>query len=130
MPEVAVRSPSFDPRLGRETVDLPNNKCNIYIASSGQEAFYLAAALNSEAAQRGLERFAAPTGITPVALQRLPIEQFDAAKPLHSRLAALGKTMTDLATDALMESPEALDARTEIDDVFRAIAAEALEHPT
>jgi hypothetical protein len=90
-PAAAVRTPRFDRKLGRTTIDLPNNKTNIIFTSTENEAWYLCGWVNSQQAQDALERTAAATGITPRALERLPIPRYDPSNSAHLALAAAAK---------------------------------------
>lgn len=90
-PAAAVCEPWHDKRLGRTTLPLPNNKSNIYYASNLDEAHFIAAFINSPAGQEALGRFAVDTGVTPAALQRLPMPRYDAREPSHRALANLGR---------------------------------------
>lgn len=98
-PVAAVREPANDPKLGRTTLPIPNNKSNIYYAASPDEAHYMAAFINSLPAQRSLARFAVSTGVTPAALARLPLPRFDAGNEDHRELARLGRAAAEAADD-------------------------------
>ena len=119
-PAAAVATQANDSRLGRDTLPYPNNKSNIYYTDSLAEAHFLAAFLNSQPAQAALARFAVSTGITPAALERLPLPQFNADDPDHGELARLGeRAHSVVGTDAL---PQIED---EIDDLVWRIAGAA-----
>lgn len=90
-PAAAVRLPEYEPSLDRTTLPIPNNKSNIFYTTVEDEAFYLAAFINSEPAQAALSRFAVSTGVTPAALGRLPMPSFDGTNPHHRALARLGR---------------------------------------
>ena len=90
-PAAAVSEPLLDTRIGRTTLPYPNNKSNIYYTPFADEGYYLAAAINSEPAQRGLGRFAVSTGVTPAALERLPIPRYSKTEAAHRDLARLGR---------------------------------------
>jgi len=119
VPAAAVCEPAMVPELGRVTVPLPNNKTNIIFTATADEAYYLAAWVNSTACGQGLARFAVSTGITPKALSRLPIPTFDSASADHQSLVALARDCTAAAVHA----PVSLDALTaEIDAIVRRLA--------
>jgi len=96
-PAAAVASPHVDPYLGRRTVSLPNNKTNVYFTRNEDEAYYLAGWVNSSPVQDALERFSAATGITPRALERLPVQRFDADDTNHVEVARLARVCTEKA---------------------------------
>jgi hypothetical protein len=117
-PMAAVEVPRVDRKLGRKTVVFPNNKCNIIFTHNLAEAHYLAGWTNSAVATTGLGRFAASTGITPVAMQRLPIPKFDVADRLHRTLAQMAQRCRD---ELLKDKPIDPIVR-EIDAVVELIA--------
>jgi hypothetical protein len=98
-PVAAVREPSDDPKIGRATLPIPNNKSNIYYTPSVDEAHFIAAFINSGPAQLALSRFAVSTGVTPAALGRLPLPRFDSDSESHRALAALGAEASGAAED-------------------------------
>ncbi len=127
-PVAAVQEPAFDSQLGRTTLSIPNNKSNIFYASSPEEAHYLAAFINSAPAQRALARFVVLTGVTPAALARLPIPRFSPDIETHVALARLGRDAADAARQ------EQVDRLAEIEDdidetVWRLSGAERAELP-
>lgn len=62
---------------------MPNNKTNIYYTANEDEAYYLAGWINSAPVQDALQRFGAATGITPRALERLPIPEYRSTDDDH-----------------------------------------------
>jgi N-6 DNA Methylase. len=123
-PAAAVRVPTYDAMLNRESLPYPNNKSNIYYASSEDEAHFLAAFVNSRPAQAALSRFAVSTGVTPGALARLPIPTFESTNGEHARLATLGRRAMSIVASLLLD-PMALDScEAEIDEVVWSLAGE------
>jgi hypothetical protein len=108
-PVAAVATPTYDPRLERTTLPIPNNKSNIYYAESSDEAHYMAAFINSGPAQGALSRFAVSTGVTPVALARLPLPRFNASNPEHRALADIGRRASEVAATADLEELEVIE---------------------
>jgi len=90
-PAAAVALPRYDAKLNRVTIPLPNNKLNIYFTETEDEAFYLAAWVNSSSVQDLLSRFAASTGITPRALQNIPIPKYEQTNLHHVEISECGR---------------------------------------
>jgi hypothetical protein len=121
-PAAAVRVPTYDARLNRESLPYPNNKSNIYYASSEDQAYFLAAFINSSPAQEALSRFAVSTGVTPAALARLPIPPFEQENVNHRRLAALGRLATHITADPAADPLAITQCEADIDDLVWAMA--------
>jgi len=120
-PAAAVAEPRANRALGRTTLPYPNNKSNVYYTRSLEEAHFIAAFVNSGPAQEALARFAVATGVTPVALERLPLPRFDADDTRHCALAGLGASAHEL-----VGLPAALaQTEAEIDELVWRIAAPA-----
>lgn len=88
-PPAAVSVPQWDPKLGRTTVCYANNKSNVHITNSTQEAHYIAGWMNSAPAQEAIGRLASSTTIGPTTLHRLPIAKFDPSDGSHSEIARI-----------------------------------------
>ena len=88
-PPSAVCSPSMDKKLGFKTVCYPNNKSNIYVAESTDEARYLVGWINATPSKLALSRLASSTTISPVMLNRLPIPKYDPNEPSHSKITRI-----------------------------------------
>ena len=125
-PAAAVRVPEHDGRLNRVTLPYPNNKSNIYYAASAEEAFFLAAFINSSPAQEALSRFAVSTGVTPQALSRLPIPTFDSVETKHTRLSDLGRLAIGAAADPTALPAAVADLEREINDLVWTISGAAV----
>lgn len=117
-PEAAVLEPKGFPKLGRMTVPLPNNKTNMLITNTADEAHYLCAWVNSTPAQDALARFAAATGITPKALRTIPIPRYSEASRMHIRLAELSRAAHAVQDDL---DPDLGSVLHEIDSLVREI---------
>jgi hypothetical protein len=119
-PAAAVSTPAPDRPTGRVTLPYPNNKSNIYYTASAEEAHYIAAFLNADCAQAALGRFAVSTGVTPAALERLPMPKFDAGDAAHEQLAKLGED-----AHAAVGDPQRLaDLERRIDELVWKLAGE------
>jgi hypothetical protein len=114
-PAAAVATAAYDERLNRTTLPLPNNKSNIYYTRSTEEAHFLAGFINSSPAQGALSRFAVSTGVTPVALERLPIPRFDQADRNHVRVAQLAQEASRIANDPTGDAEELAAVEKELD---------------
>ena len=88
-PPAAVCSPLMDEKLGFKTVCYPNNKSNIYVAESTDEARYLVGWINATPSRLALSRLASSTTISPVMLNRLPIPKYDPDKPSHREISRI-----------------------------------------
>lgn len=88
-PPAAVAKPQWDPKLGRTTTCYANNKSNVHITNSTQEAHYLAGWMNSLPAQEAIARLASSTTIGPTTLHRLPIAKFDLSDETHSEIGQI-----------------------------------------
>lgn len=88
-PPAAAVSPLNDSRTGLATVRYPNNKANVLVVDSAEEAHYVAAWVNSSLCQDALASFVSSTAIPPTALNRLPIPQFEPTDSGHSKLVQL-----------------------------------------
>jgi hypothetical protein len=100
-PAAAVTSPRLDAKLGRATIALPNNKVNVYFTDKEDEAWFIAGWLNSAPVQDSLERFSAATGVTPKALERIPIPTYDSTEEHHRDVVALARAC---AADASVDN--------------------------
>jgi hypothetical protein len=119
-PAAAVAFPQLDPLLGRRTVPLPNNKNNVYFTKSEDEALYLAGWINAAPVQDALQRFSAATGITPRALERIPIPGYDDSNPQHRETARLAAICVRAAADD--DRAALLNAWKHLDHVVARIA--------
>jgi hypothetical protein len=111
-PGAAVVVPSYDSRLDRTTLPVPNNKSNIYYSDSASEAHFLAAFINSTPAQEALSSFASSTGVTPAALSRLPIPRFRPGLASHAQLASLGERAAAVGPEELGAVESEIDRLT------------------
>ena len=98
-PPAAAVSPQWDVRTGLNTVPYPNNKSNVLVVDSADEAHYVAAWVNSSPCQDALARFVSSTAIPPTALNRLPLPQFDKANDDHIALARLSLRLSENEID-------------------------------
>jgi hypothetical protein len=125
-PVAAVREPLLDEKLGRKTLPIPNNKSNIFYASSSDEAYFLAALINSSPAQRALARFAVSTGVTPAAIARLPIPRFDPDIPSHFELANAGRSASEAAL-AGAQAEDLAEIEQHIDELVWSVAGSVVD---
>lgn len=95
-PPAAVRSPTFERRLGLVTTAYPNNKVNFIATTSEEEAHYLAAWVNAPACQNAIAGFVSSTTIPPVALERLPIPVFDRDDSDCLAISQLGRRCAEM----------------------------------
>lgn len=116
-PPAAAVSPRRDERTGFETVRYPNNKSNVLVVRSEDEAHYVTAWVNSSLCQGALASFVSSTSIPPAALNRLPIPEFDAANQDHRDLADLSSQLAKTPEDD--PSRRALEA--EVDFLVRTL---------
>ena len=90
-PPAAISAPRMDTKLGFPTVCYPNNKSNIYVTRSLDEARFLAGWVNSGSAAGAISRLASSTTISPVMLNRLPIPKFDPNNSTHMEISNLAE---------------------------------------
>ncbi|MCU1358094.1 MAG: hypothetical protein JWM89_3512 [Acidimicrobiales bacterium] len=88
-PPVGVSYPTYDPKLGFTTSAYPNNKSNVHVPTSEDEARYIEGWMNSEVATDAISRLASSTTIGPTTLHRLPIPRFDPAEPSHRAIVSI-----------------------------------------
>ena len=124
-PAAAVRTPRYDERLGRTTLPLPNNKSNIFYTETTDEAYFLAAIINSSPIQNALSRFAVSTGVTPAAMSRLPIPVFDGSDRRHAALAALSLQAAHLMETDDLAAGEVAQLESQMDELVWDVAGPA-----
>ncbi len=116
-PPAAAVSPRRDDRIGLTTVCYPNNKSNVLVVNSEEEAHYVAAWLNSSPCQDALASFVSSTAIPPAALNRLPIPEFDDTNPAHHDLADLSLRLAKTPED----DPGRHELEAEVDILVRTL---------
>src|SRR5208337_1520979 len=95
----AVVEPVDDPLLGLRPI-IPQETCVLIACSSGDEAHYLCALLNSSPVHDLVVSHSVAGGKgfgTPSILDYLPLRKFDPSNPRHVDLAALSRRLHALA---------------------------------
>ena len=104
----AVVEPVDDPLLGLRPI-IPQETCVLIACTSGDEAHYLCALLNSSLVHDLVAAHSVAGGKgfgTPSILDYLPLRKFDPADPQHAELAALSRRLHALAEE---QAPEGRD---------------------
>ncbi len=102
-PPAAVAVPKLDTKLGLVTTCYPNNKSNVHVPKSLNEARFLAGWLNSPSALDAVARVASSTTIGPTTLHRLPIPKFDPANEDHARIVEIAESAETVPLEDLGE---------------------------
>lgn len=90
-PPAAVYQPLDDPRLGFKTSCYPNNKVNFLSCATLQEADFIAAFVNSDAAQGTIARRSSSTTISPSTLNALALPPFELSNKTHRAISEIGQ---------------------------------------
>ncbi|HEU4758901.1 MAG TPA: SAM-dependent DNA methyltransferase, partial [Dehalococcoidia bacterium] len=82
---------------GEEKPEVPDHKLMLVPCSTEDEAFYLAAALNSAAPRLVVASYVVAIGISTHVLEHVDIPKFDPSNALHESLASLSRRAHQLA---------------------------------
>jgi len=112
MLEVAVISPHRDDKIGEKTV-IPNEKLMLIPFDDKEEAYYVAAVLNSSIARLIVAGYTIETAISTHVVKNVKIPKFDSKNSIHKKLASLSKKAHKLASedaeDELIKTEEEID---------------------
>ena len=87
----AVVRTTFDETLGRSVLPAPDHKLTFFNTQDEDEAYYLAAMLNSSTIKTLSERYVNFIAISPATLRYLPIPRYDSSKTTHRELATASR---------------------------------------
>ena len=119
-PQAAFVEAYTDYDLGRSVRPLIDHKLSFLTLESREEALYLTAMLNSTPMKDLLRSFVSGTSISPAAIEKAPIPEFDPTSQDMKRLAALGGDI--VSTEPAKRAERASELQEEVDGLVLSIA--------
>lgn len=101
--------------VGRDKTSVPDHKLMLVPCQSPEEAFYLAACLNSAISRLLVQAYVVAIGMSTHVLEHVAIPKFDPSTPLHQSLASLSHRAHQLAARDKTGEAELRQVEQEID---------------